>query len=95
MSIAKQLYQLQEIEMEIESEEQALERIVRQLGDSQAMAGAQSKLTLEQQRLEELRQQQHSAEWEIADITGKLATAKEELYSGKVKNPKELTNLQH
>lgn len=95
MSIAKQLYQLQEIEIEIESEEQALERIVRQLGDSQAMAEVQSKLTLEQQRLEELGQQQHSAEWEIADITGKLATAKEALYSGKVKNPKELSNLQH
>ncbi len=95
MSIAKQLYQLQEIEMEIESEEQALERIVSQLGDSQAVAGVQAKLTLGQQRLEELRQQQHSAEWEIDDITGKLATAEEELYSGRVKNPKELTNLQH
>ncbi len=95
MSIAKQLYQLQEVELEIASNEQALKQIASQLGENQAVVKVQAKLTLEQQRLEELERQQHSAEWEIDDIMSKLSTTEEELYSGKIKNPKELTSLQH
>jgi len=95
MIVAKQLYQLQEVDLEIESKEQAIKQIASQLGENQAVVRVQNKLTLENQRLEELRRQQHSAEWEIDDLVGKLTTAEEELYSGRIKNPKELTNLQH
>jgi len=35
MSVVKQLYQLQEVELEIESNEQALAQIASQLGESQ------------------------------------------------------------
>ncbi len=95
MSIAKQLYQLQEVDLGIESSEQALQQIVGQLGESKAVVEAQNKLALASQRLEELKRQQHSLEWEIDDLTGKLATAERKLYSGKISNPKELANLQH
>jgi len=95
MSVAKQLYQLQETDLEIESKEQALKQISSQLGENQVVVRVQTKLARENQRLEELRHQQHSAEWEIDDLAGKLAKAEEELYSGRIKNPKELTNLQH
>ncbi len=95
MSIAKQLYQLQEVDLEIESNEQALQQIAGQLGESEAVVEAQNKLALESLRLEELKRQQHSLEWEIDDLTGKLAAAERELYSGKISNPKELANLQH
>jgi predicted nucleic acid-binding Zn-ribbon protein len=95
MSVVKQLYQLQEVELEIESNEQALTQIARRLGESQAVVRARTKLKLEQQHLEELRRQQHAAEWEIEDLVSKLTTAEGKLYSGRIKNPKELTNLQH
>ena len=95
MGIAKQLYQLQEVDLEVESNERALSQMVSQLGKSEAVVRAQSKLASEQQRLDELRHQQHSAEWEIDDIVSKLAAADEQLYSGRIRNPKELTNLQH
>ncbi len=95
MGVVKQLYQLQEVELEIESNEQALAQIASQLGESQAVVRARTKLKLEQQHLEELRRQQHSAEWEIEDLVNKLSPAEEKLYSGRIKNPKELTNLQH
>ena len=95
MSIAKQLYQLQEVELEIGSDEQALAQIASQLGESQAVTKAQTELKLEQQHLEELGRQQHSVEWETEDIVNKLTSAEEKLYGGKVSNPKELTNLQH
>jgi len=95
MGVAKQLYQLQEVDLEVESNERALRQMVSQLGESQAVLRAQSKLASEQRQLDELRHQQHSAEWEIDDIVSKLAAADEQLYSGRIRNPKELTNLQH
>jgi predicted nucleic acid-binding Zn-ribbon protein len=95
MSVAKQLYQLQEIDLEIESDERALAAVKSQLGESQAVIKARQQLEQEQKRLEDLGHQQHSAEWEIDDIATKLAAAEEQLFSGKVQNPKELTNLQH
>ena len=95
MSVANQLYQLQEIDLELESNEQALNQTANQLGESKAVVATRNKLAQEHQRLEELNRQQHSLEWEIDDLTGKLTTVEEELYSGRTRNPKELTNLQH
>ena len=95
MGVAKQLHQLQELDLEIESDEQALRQKESQLGENQAVARAQTKLASEQQRLDELKHQQHSAEWDIDDLTSKITTAEEQLYSGRIRNPKELTNLQH
>ena len=95
MNVAKQLYQLQEVDRELESNEQALRQLVSQLGESQAVVRTQTKLTSEQQRLEELRRQQQSVEWEVDDLVDKLTTEEENLYSGKIRNPKELANLQH
>jgi len=95
MSITKQLYQLQEMESEIESNEKVLKQVESQLGENQAVVDVKARLAQEQQRLEELKPKQHSAEWEIDDIRNKLATVEDELYSGRIKNPKELTSLQH
>ena len=95
MSVAKQLYELQEVDLELESHEQALGQVVAQLGESRAVLSARSRLASENQRLEELGHKQHSLEWEIGDVTTKVAGAEEELYSGRTKNPKELANLQH
>ena len=95
MSVSKQLYQLQEADLELESNEQALEQISGQLGESQTVVAARDKLALEQQHLEELKRKQHSIEWEVDDLTVKLNNVEKELYSGRITNPKELTNLQH
>ena len=94
MNLARQLYQLQELDLEIESDERALVRVTGQLGESQAVLESQAQLQSDQQNLEELKHQQHSAEWEIDDITTRIATAEETLFSGRVKNPKELASLQ-
>ena len=95
MSVTKQLYQLQEVDLEFESNEQALKQVTSQLGESEAVVGTRNKLELEHQHLEELERQQHSTEWGLDDLTSKLASIEDELYSGRIKNPKELTNLQH
>jgi predicted nucleic acid-binding Zn-ribbon protein len=95
MNVAKQLYRLQELDLEIESGERALRQVASQLGESQAVINAQKQLETEQKHLDDLSRQQRSAEWEIDDITTKLKAAEEQLFGGKVENPKELTNLQH
>jgi hypothetical protein len=94
MANIRQLYQLQEVELEIESDEHSLQQIISQLGQNQAVVKAQSKLADTQQRLEELKRQQNSAEWEIDDITTKLKATEEQLYGGRISNPKELASLQ-
>lgn len=95
MSLAKQLYQLQEIELEIEVREKALAQIEGQLGDSRALAEAKAELASEKGRLEGLAKEQHSAEWGLEDLGNKLAVTRKNLYDGRIKNPKELTSLQH
>jgi len=95
MSMTRQLYQLQVIEIEIESREQALTRALGQLGQSQAVAKAKARLLSAKEHLEKLEHEQHSAEWEIEDLETKLSAAKDSLYSGRIKNSKELASLQH
>jgi len=95
MGMARQLYQLQVIEVEIKSREQALAKCLGQLGESQMVAEAKARLLSAQERLEKLKHEQHSAEWEIEDLEAKLSAAKDSLYSGRIKNPKELSSLQH
>jgi len=95
MSIAKQLYQLQEVDLEIESHERDIKQVTSQLGESESVILARKKLDSGQQHQAEVTRQQQSLEWEIDDITSKVAKAEEELYSGRIQNPKELGNLQH
>jgi len=95
MSVPKQLYELQEIDRELDSNEQALGRITSQLGESETLASVRQKRATGQQGLEELARQQRSLEWEIDDLSVRLTTAEGTLYSGRIRNPKELSNLQH
>ena len=95
MVIPRQLFQLQELDLEVESHEQSLHQKTGQLGENRSVVQAQEKLTSEQQLLEELKHQQHSIEWEIDDLTSKIKTVEGQLYGGKISNPKELSGLQH
>lgn len=95
MSVVKELYELQEIDLELKANEQALDQVASQIGETEDLIKARARLALEQQLREELNQQQRAIEWEIDDIASKITAAEEELYSGRIRNPKELANLQH
>ena len=95
MNVAQQLYQLQETDLEIESGERKLRQITSQIGESEKLIKARNKLTAEQQRRDELQHQQHTTEWEIDDLNNKIKPIEEKLYSGRITNTKELSNLQH
>ena len=94
MSVVKQLYQLQEVDSEIESTEQALRQVTGKIGESEEVVRVRGRLASEQQHLEELRHQQHSLEWEVDDLGTKIAKIEQKLYGGSIGNPKELANFQ-
>jgi len=95
MNTAQQLYQLQELDIELDSRQQALDQARARLGESRAVRDARSLLEDEQKRLTDLASEQRSLELEIETISTKIKKAQDELYSGRVQNPKELGNLQH
>jgi predicted nucleic acid-binding Zn-ribbon protein len=95
MTVTKQLNQLQELDIEIEQEEQTLNQKVGQLGEREALDTVQSRLASEKEQLEELKHQHRSAEAEVDDLLSKIAATEEQLYGGKITNPKELSSLQH
>ena len=94
MSVASQLFDLQEIDLALGSNEQAQVRTGDQLGESREVARVRVRLVDEEKRLEELGRQQHSLEWEMEDLSGKVAATDAKLFGGMIRNPKELTNLQ-
>jgi len=95
MMVTKQLYQLQEVDQALNASIKTLERITSQIGESQGVLKVKGELALEHQCLEKLKREQHAGEWGIDDLRVKITAAEESLYSGRITNPKELSNLQH
>jgi len=95
MSLSGQLYKLQQIDLELQREQQALNEIENQLNDNRALITAESKLTLQKQELGVVKKEQKSIEWELETLQEKVNHVNNELYSGATKNPKELVNLEH
>ena len=94
MNTAQKLYQLQRVEQEIESREQTLAGLRGQLRDSPALISARENVSSAVVQMEDLKKEQQSLEWEVEDIRGKLKIVRESLYSGRIKNPKELSGIQ-
>ena len=94
MNISRQLFNLQEVDQELASNEQTYARISSQMGESKDVLNTRAKLETETQQLEEITHSQHTLEWEIEDLSAKLSKFEGELYSGKTTNPKELSSLQ-
>ena len=94
MTSVKILYDLQQIDLNIQKEQEALDEISSQLGESEALLKARTELLSDQERLAEMEKQQRDAEWEVEDLRGSIAQLNDKLYGGKTKNPKELVNLE-
>ena len=95
MTLTKQLYELQELDINIENTQQTLDLKTHQVGKREILDLAQSRLNAEQKNLEELKHQRREAEADLDDVTSKINNANQQLYGGRITNPKELANLQH
>jgi predicted nucleic acid-binding Zn-ribbon protein len=90
----RQLYQLQCLDLEIESTEQSTARAQAKLNEKEELRQAQANVAKAQSELNILLQKQKENDWSISDITARITVTNESLYSGRVRNPKELTSLQ-
>jgi uncharacterized protein len=92
--IAASLYQLQQLDLELErviAEQKALESTLQ--GNS-ALKKLRAEHAIAQQQLQLGLQAQKEAEWAVEELDQRLRAQEQRLYSGVVTNPKELYALQ-
>ncbi len=94
MSLAKTLYDLQQIDLNIQKEQETLDDINRKLGESEALIQAKEALQAEKKHLAETEKQQKDLEYEIDELRNSIRKLNDKLYGGKEKNPKELVSLE-
>lgn len=94
MIALRQLYEIQEIDTEIDQKNRSLENIKSQLGEGEEIIKARLSLELSLKLFKDFEIQQHSYEKEVDDINSKIAIEEKKLYKGTGKNPKELMDLQ-
>ena len=94
MNNAKLLYELQNVDLEIERKSQNLTQIDGELGKNDEVIAARDALENVRKVLIDLEHQQHTIEWSVSDLGAKIGQDEKKLYEGSLKNPKELMNLQ-
>jgi predicted nucleic acid-binding Zn-ribbon protein len=94
LSKARNLYELQEIDLKIDSRRKMLADVSSRIGESEALNQARSHIIAEEQQLAEVQRKQRELEAEVEDLKAKVSTAEGKLYGGTLKNPKELSGLQ-
>ncbi len=94
MSLAEQLYKLQQVDLELQRKQQELSEVENQLNDDKALIAAESELASQREQLEDARKKQKSSEWELEDLQEKVKKIDSKLYVGTTTNPKELVNLE-
>lgn len=94
MNPGKQLHDLQEVDLELESKAEMLSQVESQLSSNAALAETTTNLERHRQELAELEKEQKATEWVTDDLLAKVAPLQKKLYDGSVKNPKELDALQ-
>lgn len=90
----RQLYELQELDLETDATRNRLTQVEGQLGEDPTLAQAKDALAQERAAVAELEKQQRAAEVALDDIRAEVAAQEKKLYNGSVRNPKELVSMQ-
>lgn len=94
MSQVQQLYQLQQIDTEIREKKQRLGEVLRAQKETAVLLAAKGRLETAVTTLQTWQTQRQTLNQELQSLKSKAKSAEQRLYSGNVKNPKELTDLQ-
>jgi len=92
--IAATLFQLQQLDLELERVTAEQQAIVHSLSGDSTLQKLRAEHNTVQQQLRSGQQAQKEAEWALEDVNRRLAMQEQRLYSGAVTNPKELSALQ-
>lgn len=95
MSQVQQLYQLQQIDTEIREKKQRLGEVLRAQKETEELLAAKERVTTAVNDLQTWQTQRQNLNLELQTLKNKAKSAEQRLYSGNVKNPKELTDLQN
>lgn len=94
MSQPFKLYRLQQIDSKIKSIRSRFTEIEISLNDNSLLRAAQNQAETTSQSLQEAQKGLQIAERNVQDLQNKIQQSEATLYSGKVKNPKELQDIQ-
>lgn len=94
MSHTLQLYQLQALDSEIDKIRQQLAEVKARLGESDALKETREAMRQAETTLRKAQSTMQDLDLEVKSLADKIASQEKRLYSGKVLNAKEATNLQ-
>jgi hypothetical protein len=94
MSRGEDLYHLQQLDSERDARQHRLMDIESALKDDRALREARRALDTAKKRAQEWYIKQRDLELAIESLLGKMSRSEKRLYGGKIKNPKELADLQ-
>jgi predicted nucleic acid-binding Zn-ribbon protein len=95
MHPAKQLLQLQTVDLERDAKRRRLKQVLAALVEPEALRAAAVATAAAQTEVAHARARRQDMELETKTLDAKIASVEERLYSGQVKNPKELADLQN
>ena len=94
MTIAADLYALQEIDSAVEATKASLTAVEEQLGESEELIAGRQAVEEGRDAVEGVSKQQRELEWQVDDLRPRLSDVEDKLYGGSVRNPKELGSMQ-
>ncbi len=94
MNPALRLYRLQQIELQAQESVRRLEEIAAELADNAGVLAAEQKCREAGEALKPLRARQRDLELELAGNEEKVRATGQQLYSGAVKSPREMQDMQ-
>jgi predicted nucleic acid-binding Zn-ribbon protein len=95
MHPSKQLFQLQTLDLERDAKYRRLKAVIAALAEPEALRAAAEAVSAAQADVANARASRQGLELKVKTLEAKMALVEDRLYSGKVKNPKELTDLQN
>lgn len=94
MSDLQLLRDLQELDVQIEALNTALQEIESALGETDDLVSARAEVDNLRELRHDQEQRLRELEWSVEDLNRHVGEDEQKLYSGKVRNPKELEGLQ-
>ena len=95
MSQVQQLYYLQQIDTEIRQKRQRLSEVIRLQRESEELLAARERVRVADNELQTWQTRQNDLNLELGSLNNEARRTEQRLYSGNVKNPKELEDLQN
>jgi predicted nucleic acid-binding Zn-ribbon protein len=94
MNKAEPLYRLQTIDLEIDQKNRRLKEVKAALEGNEEVQRARPALQDGEKKLSRQRTRLRDQELEMRSLVNKISSVENRLYGGRIKNPKELANLQ-